>query len=166
MGNEKEYKPFPLIGEEIQNGILCARRRIDYNTILDDFKTSNFLKTKPTDQLFYCEGVIEDITVYSNFNESEIKYEYNKPIVDLLNDEYKYYFNICKYLSELKKKFIFEDDANYLLQYCKDYIDPTLKFSYENTEFEGCLIKFTIANKVKVLPGSKLAGRYGNKGKH
>ena len=164
LGNDKEYKPFPLVGEEIQNGILCARRRIDYNSILDDFKTSNFLKTKPNDQLFYCEGIIQDITIYSNFNESETNYEYNKPILDLANDEYKLYFNLGKYLTELKKKFTFEDDANYILQYCKDYVDPTLKFSSDNTEFEGCLIKFTIAKKVKLLTGSKLAGRYGNKG--
>lgn len=164
MGDDKNYKPFPLVGEAVQNGILCARRRIDYNSILDDFKSSNFLKTTPNDQLFYSDGIVEDITIYSNFSDSDLKYEYNQPIINIMNEEYKIYFNMFKFLSEKKKKFTFEDDANYILQYCKDYVDPTLKFSYENTEFEGTIIKFTVTAKKPLCVGSKLAGRYGNKG--
>ena len=161
LGDDKNYNPFASIGESVQNGILCARRRIDYNSILDDFKSSNFLKTTPNDQLFYADGVIENITIYSNFSDTDLKYEYNQPIISIMNEEYKIFFNMCKFLSELKKKFTFEDDANYTLQYCKDYVDPTLKFSHENTEFEGTIIKFTVVARKPLCVGSKLAGRYG-----
>ena len=164
-GDKDNYIPFPSIGDTVKDGILCVRRRIDYNTILEDFKLNNFYTINPNDQCFYVDGVVEDITVYSNMTEKEEQYKFNDPIVTIDKHQAKIYKDIYKYLSDLKnKKRVFTDDVNHLLQYSKDFLNNELRFSYENTEFEGCMIKFTIANRKPVCIGSKLTGRFGNKG--
>ena len=162
-GNQNEYKPYPSIGEEIKNGILCARRRINYNFVLDEFKSSNFSEINTNDQCFFVEGIIEDIKVYTNLSDDEKNYKYNHHIRDLNNSTLELYTEINTYLSKLKNKNneLFSDDLNWLLQYSIDYIDSSRKFSYDNTEFNGTIIKFKIRNTVPANVGSKITGRFG-----
>ena len=165
-GTSTEYKPYPNIGESIENGILCARRRINYNFVLDEFKNSNFSEVNSNDQCFYIEGIVEDITIYSNLTDEEKAYKFNAHLVNNVDGAFKIYNSIFKYLQKLKDSNTnqFCDDLNWLLQYSIDYINPTKKYSFDNTEFNGAIIKFKIKNTVKAKVGSKITGRFSNKG--
>jgi len=58
FGNDKVYKAFPLVGEEIENGILCARRRLNYETIYHNFARDRIKEINiSSDDVFYSKGV-------------------------------------------------------------------------------------------------------------
>jgi DNA-directed RNA polymerase subunit beta len=163
-GDESIYKPFPSLGERTKDGILCSRRRIDYDNILDKFKSANFDSIMATDQIFFIEGEVDDIEIYSNFGEKEEEFLFNAPIVELKNQQDAFYFSLYEFLEPLKKTENFSDDLNHIFQYAKDYLNPDLKFSLDNTEFEGVILKFKIKNRKPANVGSKFTGRCGNKG--
>ena len=72
-GDSEHYKCFPDIGENVKNKIVCAKRRIHNSQVLYDLKKSNLRKINfMNDILFYNDGRLVDIVIYSNKSLDEI----------------------------------------------------------------------------------------------
>jgi DNA-directed RNA polymerase beta subunit len=165
-GTKDIYKPFPYINENIKHGILCARRRLNYNSVLDDFKNSSMRQLNSEDTIFYISGKIAGITIYSNLTPEEEQYKYYEPIMSIKKHQDDYYRSILELYKEYKDNKVtkFSDDLNYLFQQAKDYFNKDLKYTLEGSAFEGIVLKFRIVNTVNLEIGSKITNRYGGKG--
>jgi DNA-directed RNA polymerase beta subunit len=162
-GTKERYQPFPQIGEMIKGRILAARRRINYNTILNDFK-ENSNSIESTDTCFFFNGVVENIEIFSNFADKDLEYSYNEPIRTLLTHQRAKYKEIEEMIDQFKASgWTLRDDTGYLYRKAKDY-NSGVKFSQDRSEFEGAIIRFTIREDHPIYKGSKITGRYGNKG--
>jgi hypothetical protein len=163
-GDKTNYKPFPNVGEEIENGVLCSRRRINYSTVLTDFKENDRQMDVNNDTLFYFDGAVESIEIFSNLSEDELKQEYNAPIKTLLDSRRDLYKDIKETIESFKAEgYALRDDCGFLYQKATDYLSGK-KFSYDKSEFEGTIIRFKIRETVPLKVGSKITGRVGNKG--
>lgn len=163
MGSKGHHQPFPQIGEAIKGNILAVRRRINYNTILNDFN-QNDSTIESTDTCFFFDGVIENIEVFSNFSEKDLAYSYNEPIRVLVEHNKAKYQELEDMITSFKNEgWTLRDDCGYLYQKAKDY-NSGVKFSHERSEFEGAILRFTIRKDHGIYIGSKITGRYGNKG--
>ena len=163
-GDRNNYKPLPAVGEKILDSILCARRRINYATVLTDFKENDRQLDVANDTLFYFDGVVESVEVFSNLSEEEISKEYNAPIKALRDERREFYNKIKEAIDEFKSEgYRLRDNCGFLLQKVNDYLGGK-KFSYDKSEFEGTIIKVKIRETVPLRIGSKITGRYGNKG--
>ena len=157
-GSKTVYKPFPDVGEEIKGGILCSRRRINYASVVVDFKNADNI-TKESDSNFFFEGRVEGIEVFSNLPPAELQKESNAPLKKIIDEQNIFYTDIFETIKSLKDEgFTLRSDCGYLFQKAKDMLSGK-KFNYDKSEFEGSIIRFRIARTVKLKPGSKITGR-------
>lgn len=163
-GDNEHYKCFPDIGEEVKDQIVCCKRRIHNNQLLYDLKRSNLRKINfISDQLFFNEGRLIDIIIYSNKELEEIKNDdFNKQIryyLKMQNAFYKRVFDRCEEIMNSGAKY--SKDIGFYYKKAMDILDPDTKWKEDtsgNGVFSNMIIEFvferdsvlTIGQKVKV----------------
>lgn len=163
-GDNKNYKAFPDIGEEIKGGVVCATRRINNSQILFDLKQSNLQNIDYlNDHCTYAVGGrVENITVYSNKSIEDIPdNQFNHQIISYLKMQEEYYQSILdeadRILDEggkLGKSLRME------VRKAKDYMDPNTKWCEENrTPFNNMVVEFTVVREVGITEGQKITGK-------
>jgi DNA-directed RNA polymerase beta subunit len=164
LGTKEVYKGIPRIGEKITGGILAARRRINYSTMLDEMRDTEFRKVNPNDTPFYASGTVTDIEVFCNLPE-ELDLAYNSYFKEITDTQDKIYTKLINLVEKYKKAGSkLSEDLSYWYQKAKDYKNPEIKFSFDKREFEGIVVRVTVIIDVPLAVGAKLTGRYGNKG--
>lgn len=169
-GNEKFYKAFPDIGEEIKNGILCASRRIHYET--SAVALSKMTKSFAGDASYKIkDGIVVDVEVISNMNEPEREFDkiYNKQIGKYWRFQrsfYERFIEACKKIvtEENIKKGVISDTLMHFYNRYSMLLDDNIKFRIDGNLFDHIIVNFTIYTEHPLVVGSKLTGRYGNKG--
>lgn len=168
-GNDKEYKSIPDIGEKVDGTLLFATRRFNKAHVMNDFKESKITEVLSTDSKYRCSknAVLYDIDIY---------YNGDNPFPDnIFYKQLKYYYDKgCEYADHVNEaiKFIKESGSRYT-----DHI-PFYSMRYQhwnnreyrwcskdsNKNFSNILISFYCVAAVPLGYGSKITGRYGNKG--
>jgi DNA-directed RNA polymerase beta subunit len=167
-GDDKEYKCFPDIGEETAGKILTARRRINYENALFDLKDEQLRNINyKSDKRFYAKGTLIDIDIFSNIPIEEVeKNRYNEQIVYYLKEQERYYTEIKETLEKIiednGKNFSY--DLNFLYRKACDYLNPNVKWKNDKTDFDNIYIVFKVLQRNPLHIGSKIAGRFGDKG--
>lgn len=167
-GEKGEHKGFPDIGTEIKNHIVCARRRIHNNQILYDLKRSNLRKVNlDSDQLFFNEGRLVDIMIYSNKTLEEMP-------DNIFNAQIRHYFKMqttfyqkmydrCAEIIDSGSEY--SADIGFYYKKAKDILDPACAWREETGNvFSNIVIEFTFERNSPLSFGSKITGRQGNKG--
>lgn len=166
FGDENEYKPLPSIGEEFKH-YLAARRRLNYATALISFDRKSFMEMKNEDTIFYANGTVVDIEVFSNLEDDEFaRIDYLHPFFNVFTSQLEAYMRINDIYEKLREKYgsdIFSDDFNFWYRKGEDALRRR-RMTYDKKEFDGILVRVTVKKEVPVVPGAKLTGRHGNKG--
>lgn len=150
-GSDALYKPFPDIGEDIRNHVLCSIRENSYISSVAEASIPHINDTN-----YYSDGVVVDIDIFSN--------------VDVENDQFNYYASqIRNWYSDIYA-FIstiivdpYQDDTSLLDIYhqADKYLN---KSTWVTKEYiANTIIKFTILQHKEIHVGQKLVGRFGNK---
>lgn len=150
-GSDTLYKPFPDIGEEIKNHVLCSIRENSYISSVAEASIPHINDTN-----YYSDGVVVDIDIFSN--------------ADVENDQFNYYASqIRSWYSDIYA-FIstiivdpYQDDTSLLDIYhqADKYLN---KSTWVTKEYiANTIIKFTILQHKEIHVGQKLVGRFGNK---
>jgi DNA-directed RNA polymerase beta subunit len=167
-GTDKdEYKAFPNIGEHTDNQILVSRRRINYEHALFDLQNENLKNVNyNVDTVFYSDGQLIDIDIFCNQDIEKIeKYFYNKQIVDYLKMQNQYYESIVKVLEPIiEGKNKYTENLSYLYRRAKDVLNPEVQWKNDKSDFDNIVIVFRILHENTLHDGSKVTGRFGNKG--
>lgn len=166
-GTDDRYQAFPNIGERVINSTLCATRRINKNHLLYDFQPQYMKEVNSTDTDFFVthNSEVYDIDIY-----------YNKP--DQFPDSifYKqlknYYEDICEYTNKIyqwstdikESGSKFTNNITYFRSKYMHFNDQEYKWKNKDKEFSNMLIVFKVKSLIELTPGSKVAGRYGDKG--
>lgn len=145
------YKPFPNIGEDIQDGILCSIRE-------NSFVSSRTEASIPhiNDINYYSKGKIVDIDIYTNVEVEDDQFNYyRKQIQDWYSDIYSFISNIVQDP--------YQDDTSLTDIYhrAEKYLNDSLWCTKE--DIVNTVIEFTVLQYKKIQVGQKVAGRYGNK---
>lgn len=161
-GVGKEIKSFPDIGEEIRDNILCVARRRNNESILFDLDNSRMNSiNKLSDNIFYSYGRIIDVMVYSNKPEY-LEEECNSQIKKYYDINIKYYQEIYDELSKYLDNNC-SDDLYFMWQKAKDIIECKA-WRDRDKKFSNLILEFKVVYESKLTKGSKLTGRYGDKG--
>jgi DNA-directed RNA polymerase beta subunit len=168
FGDNDEYKSFPDIGEKFSK-FLCARRRIDYDSILTDLKTKELNNINySNDTVFYSDGEVIDISVYSNADTEKLeKHKFNEQLVKYIKKDEAYYEKVYEVLSEIveeNSKENYSDDLAYQYKRAKEITDDEIVWRNNGKEFSNIIVKFRILQEKECRVGSKISGRSGNKG--
>lgn len=165
-GNEEEYKSFPDVGEDIENGIICVNRQVNYGFAASETTKASLAKILESDVTLHGKGKIIDIDVFIN-DEEELKNNacrnqimkywliskiYHQKIIDELG----------KIVNNKNNKWTYR--LQMLYERSKDFMNPDIQFSSNNGVFEFGFIKFTTAYEASLIEGSKITDRAASKG--
>ena len=164
-GDKEMYKTFPDVGEDIKNKRLLGRRRIVHKDTVNTLRHPD--KILNTDDIYYADGKIVDIDIFYNGNLAELeKQQYNKQVYNYILSLNKFYKEYVEFL-----KPIVEDDNNeysdeliYLYNRYLTFSQPNCIYENKNNLFNNYIVEFLIMHEKPLTVGSKITGRYGNKG--
>ena len=146
-----EYKPFPDVGEEIQNDIVCSIRE---NSFVSSFAEASMPHIN--DRNIYSKGTVVDIDIFTNVDEE------NAQVNKYLSQIRDWYSQIYSYISQIIQDPT-QDDTTLLDVYHQ--ADKWLNDSTWVTKEKiiNTCIRFTVLQPKKIHVGQKVVGRYGNK---
>ena len=150
-GNQSLYKPFPNIGEEIQNDVLCSIRENSYVSSRAEASIPHI-----NDKSYSSHGVVVDIDIFTN--------------TDIENDQANYYLkeikqwysDIYAYISTIVTD-PYQDDTSLIDIYhrAEKYLSDSTWVTKES--IVNTVIRFKILKHMSIRVGQKLVGRFGNK---
>lgn len=150
-GNESLYKPFPDIGEQIQNNVLCAIRENSYLS-----SVSEALIPHINDTTYVSHGTVVDLDIFSNIDVENEQYNYYASQI------HDWYTDIYSYISTIMAD-DYQDDVKLLDIYheAEKYLNKSTWVTKEN--IVDTILRFTVLQPTPVRVGQKVVGRYGNK---
>ena len=150
-GRNGEYKPFPDIGEEVQNDVLCSIRENSYVSTLAEASIPHVNDTK-----YFSHGTVVDIDIFTNVEVEDA--QFNR----YLSQIRQWYTDIFSYISTIITD-PNQDDTSLLDIYhqAEKYLNGSAWVTKEY--IVDTIIKFTMLQPMKIAVGQKVVGRYGNK---
>lgn len=161
------YKAFPDIGESVNNALLCATRVVNNDHLLYDLQKKNMMSTMDTDAEYYVSkhAQVYDIDVYYNGDKDFPDNIFYKQI--------KYYYEACNeyarklynWANDIKKSGSnYTDNIPHIRSRYMHWNDPNYKWKNKERAFANMIIEFKVQALVPLEYGSKITGRFGNKG--
>lgn len=166
-GDDKNYRVFPDIGEEVVNSLLCAVRVVNNDHLLYDFQKQNMMTTMDTDAEYYVSkrASVYDINVFYNGDKEfpdNLFYRQIKSYYDAGNE---YALKVYHWADEIKKSGSnYTDNVTHIRARYLHWTDPEYKWKNKERAFANMIIEFKVHALVPLEYGSKITGRYGNKG--
>ena len=170
-GNKEEgYRTLPKLGEMLEeHNVLCATRRLNSSRALFDLNIDRLTEVLPTDdqRVVSKHTWVYDITVYYN--------NHDKPFPDneFFHELKEHYDASCRYMDELKAVCaeIKASGSNYtsnvtFIKAKADKFNDT-EYTWKNSKgnaFNNIVVTFSTIAESVIEEGSKLVGRYGDKG--
>ena len=151
-GKDGAYKPFPNIGEWIENDVICSIRENSFVSSVAEASIPHI-----NDKNLYSHGIIVDIDILTNVEvENEQFNYYLRQITDWYNDIYSY---ISKIITDP-----YQDDTTLLDIYNKAEKFLFSKAMWADKEYiADTIMKFKVLQPTPIRVGQKVTGRYGNK---
>lgn len=150
-GDSTLYKPFPNIGEEIQNDIICSIRENSYLSSASEAQIPHINDTN------YCShGIVVDMDIYTNTEVENDQFNY------YLKQIQEWYSDIYSFISTIISD-PYQNDTSLMDIYhqAEKYLNQSKWVTKE--EIVDTVIKFTVLQPKEIHVGQKVVGRYGNK---
>lgn len=172
-GDDNEYCGLPKVGEKSHQGILAAVRRIDNSKAPYALKKKRLRTIESGDRVYYGDGRVIDIDIRYNKERDNIPDAgANKMIRELYDKQQAYYRDLCRYMRDIIDKVNLSDDGesytdefSTIYKEAYNYIDACAFYADSNDSVYGnMMIIVTQIHEQKLIVGSKLVGRSGNKG--
>ena len=168
MGDSNHYKSFPMVGESVKDGILCAIRR---EKIEDSLFTQSvdMLQTvlMSDDKYTPGNGVVIDIDIRCNNPEMLKEKYYNSQILECYNDHIRFITEFVNTINTLMNQYnLAEKDLEYELGKIYFIFNQELNGTQfrDQKVYNGTVIDFVVKEINVPSIGDKLSNRYGGKG--
>lgn len=168
-GDDSIYKPFPDVGEDTRLNVLCAKRKISQKSIIYSLKDSNLRNIlADSDDVYYGKtgSKLIGIEVFCNKDPNEIERTPNNAQVMYYYDEQiKFYQTLRSRLGKIitKNPGRCSDTLIHLFHRAEDLTSRKMILN-GNSKFENITIIFTMMHIEHAGIGSKISGRFGEKG--
>lgn len=165
MGDSNYFQAFPEVGESIKNRILCGRRRVTYESLLVEMSDTQLRNFQEDDVLFQLEGKVAKIEVFCNDAEHLRKYKYNEQLFKYYNEGSEINETLVDLMQQAHEaNLAYSDDLGYAYSRALNADNEDIKWSFDKSQFDVAVIKFTIYKDSPAVIGSKITNRYGGKG--
>lgn len=170
-GDDHHYQGLPKIGEKTKDGILAVIRRADNAKAAYALKKKRLRQISRDDQRKFGSGRVIDIDIRYNKERSKMTdVGANKELVEMYDKQQEYYMKLYKYMINIidnaaDEGYTYTDDFSIICEEAYGYVDSSNYFSDSNENVFGNMqIIIHMMNEEKLIVGSKLVGRSGNKG--
>lgn len=166
-GTNDEFQGWPKLGQEAKDNILCATRPVKKNHVRYDFQTDNLRELMNIDTEYYVpdNSILADVEVYYNGEE-------DFPDNAFFHQLKEYYDANCHYADEMyewstKVKMSgskYTENVTFFRSKYMHYNDKEYQWKNKDKTFGNILVECRMISVDGMDPGSKEAGRYGDKG--
>lgn len=164
-GKNGEFKSLPDIGEEVENGLLCAIRTEKIEECLYMQSIERLKTPLMSDKMYPVEGKVIDVNIYSNNPEILEERHTNCQIL-------RYYQEHIRYIKEIVSTIDSFRDANgnikmsYELQklYWNCRYELEGKLFERDKKYDGTIVEIYMLEENIPSVGDKITNRYGGKG--
>lgn len=168
MGDADHYKSFPMIGEKIKGGILCAVRRENGPETLFSQQVQMLRTILMSDDKYTPgDGVVIDLNIYCN-NPEILQQKYsNSQVLYFYNDHLRFIREFVDTVTRLMKQYgITSKELDFDLGKMYYLFDQELNGSQFRSQkvYNGTILEFIVKETNVPSIGDKLANRYGGKG--
>lgn len=170
-GDDKHYQGLPRIGERTKNGILAVIRRADNAKAAYSLKKKRLRTISRDDQRKFGSGRVIDIDIRYNKERSKMTdVGANRELVEMYDRQQDYYKKLYKYMIGIidgaeDGGYTYSDEFTIICEEAYAYVDSSNYFSDNNENVFGNMqIIVHMMSEEKLIVGSKLVGRSGNKG--
>lgn len=166
-GDDTVYKVCPDLGEHVKNSVICATRVINKEHLFVDFQPKNLREIYNTDTDYYAndDPEVYDINIYYNNSNPFPDNEFFHQLKGYYDDICQYADNIYNWTKKIKESGSnYTDNVTYLKSYYQHFNDPEYKWKHKDKAFSNMVIEFKVKAIIGLDSGSKMAGRYGDKG--
>ena len=164
-GDEENYQGLPNIGDHVTNGIIAGTRSVKETRMFSDLRDISLTSINfSSDQVYYGDGEIVDINVYSN-NPKMKTNNLNRQLVQYHNDLKFFYsqvYRTCKKIINSGSRSI-DRDINYWMRKAINFLDEDAKWAFNDNVFSNMMVEIQLRQKTPIKIGRKITGRYGNK---
>lgn len=172
FGDEDHYQGIPLVGEKTRKGYAAIVRRVDNSKSVLALKKSKLRQIeRGGDRKYYAEGRVVDIEILTNKDPKKmVNVGANKLINDLYEQQQEFYRQLYKYMRNIadnadSEGYTYSDEFSIICEEAHDYIDSSAFFADTSDNVYGnTKIILHLLDEEKMIVGSKLVGRSGNKG--
>lgn len=168
-GDANNYKVIPDIGEECKDGILYAKRSVNYANMAAECTDIELRHILTSDEVCKGGGVVGDIDIWINdvdeFDNSGNKQQLLK-YYNACKDYYQKMYNILEPIVNSKNK----DHVQYThklrwnFEHARNYLDKNIIWMNNNNSIEFAYIEVLLYEKKYVTDGYKITDRFGSKG--
>lgn len=167
FGNDSIYKIHPDIGEDTRLGCLCGKRKISNKSVIHSLQDKNLRNViQDEDEVYYANGKVIGIDVFCNKKIDEIeRAPYNSQILYYYEEQQAFYHELKTKLGKIVNSNpdkVSDRLRNVYNRACDLVSNQTIVNG--NSKFENMVIVFTVMNIKHAGRGSKISGRFGEKG--
>lgn len=170
-GDDKHYQGIPNVGEKVRAGYVAITRQLDGTKSPYALKAKHLRTPERGDRPIYGEGRVIDIDIRYNGPRSKlVESAPNMQIIKLYDEQQEYYTKLYTYMQDIVDRaplegYSYTDDFSIICMEAFDYVDAATFFADSHDTIYGNMqINIQIMPEVPILVGTKLVGRYGNKG--
>ena len=168
MGDNDHYKSFPMVGEDVQGGILCAVRREKIEDSLFTQSVAMLQRILMSDDKYTPgHGTVVDIDIFCN-NPEALKEKYsNSQVLYVYNDHLRFIKEFVDSIDRLKRMYSItskelDGELGYMYYIFKQELSG-VQFRDQKV-YNGTRLEFMVREINVPSIGDKLANRYGGKG--
>lgn len=161
-GDDKNYKTFPDIGEDIKGNIFCSIRRLENESVLYTLSQTNLKQSMMSDKNIILEGTVVDIDVYCNNPETLNDSMYNRQLKYYYDENLKFCQAFYDAVAPLDMQGKLSYNLRKLYAKCRDTIGG--KQFFKERPFNNVIMEVKIAQRLPASKGDKMSDRYGGKG--
>ena len=170
-GDDDHYQGIPLIGEKTRKGYLAIVRQLDGATAPYSLKAKRLRTIERGDREIFANGRVIDIDILYNKDRDKLNDSVsNKIIADLYDEQQAYYKKLYKFMIDIVDRasdegYTYSDEFSIICEEAHSFVDASAYFADSNDNVFGNMqIVIHLMDEEPLIVGSKLVGRYGNKG--
>lgn len=170
-GDDKTYQGIPRIGEKTRKGYLAIIRQIDGSKAPYSLKKKKLQHIERGDRKCYGDGRVIDIDILYNKERDKLAdSSTNQMLAQMYDEQQAYYKKLYRYMIDIVDNagnggYTYTDEFTIICEEAHDYVDASAFFSDSNDNVFGNMkIVVHLMEEQPLIVGSKLVGRYGNKG--
>lgn len=170
-GDDDHYQGLPMVGEKTKKGILAIVRRVDNSKAPYALKKKRLQHYERGDERHIGNGRVIDIDILYNKDRDKLPTGgANKLLGELYDQQQDYYKKLYRYMQDIvdqayENNYTYTDEFTIICEEAHRYVDSTAFFADGNENIFGNMqIIVHLMDEERLIVGSKLVGRYGNKG--
>jgi hypothetical protein len=167
-GDDLIYRCFPDIGEPVKDGIIYAKRSINYSNAAAELTDKALQIIVSDDEVCSGKGYVADIDIWVNDRDEFIDSGNKSQIYKYYMMSVEFYTKIYTLLDPIvnakrKEKVQYTHKLRNLFEQARNYLDINIQWLNNNNSFEFAYIVITTYEKKKLDKGFKITDRYGGK---